>query len=523
MNRKKIAKNTGSMSLAVLISRILGLLRDIIMTGFFGTTAFADAFQVAYQIPNLLRKLFGEGALSAAFIPVYNDIGLKKSTGEQIKFALNVLSILSAFLMLLCGLGMLLTPFIVKLLAPGFDPEVFALTVKLTRIIFPYLFLIGFSSTLISILNSHDYFFVPGLSSAFLNVAMIGTLGIVYLINPELDKEIQITYWSFGVILGGILQTIVNLPLLHKVGYKIKLNFNLRGKDISSVWTRFIPGVIGLAIRQVNLAVDLILASFLVTGSIAALNYGNRIMQLPLGIIGVSAGVAVLPLFSRLVSGKDWQNLGDSIKFSLLGLALIMIPITAFMIALGEDLTRVIFMRGAFNEDSLKLTYLALACYSSGLFFYSANRIIIPVFYANGDTKTPVKISAVIVSINIILNIILMKYLAHAGLALATAISAMIHYFVLRWRLKIKIPQLSIPKLKTEILKVSILSFAILFILINLRRLVIQDSFINSIIILIIGSFVTLFFLLVGVKILKIQSGNRVLSELWERIKKKLN
>ena len=298
MGKRDLAKKVGSMSTAVLLSRILGLLRDIMTTAFFGTQYVADAFQVAFQIPNLLRKLFGEGALSAAFIPLYSEIGIKKGRKAQIYFGLNVLSILTTFLLLLSALGIIFAPIIVRLLAPGFDQPTYQLTLYLIRIIFPYLLLIGLSSTLISILNAHNYFFVPGLSSAFLNVAMISALGIFVLINRNSTTEEQAVVWSIGVVLGGILQTIINFPLLKKLGYHFSLNFNLRGKNIAAVWQRFLPGVAGLAIRQVNLAVDLILASLLATGSIAALNYGNRLMLFPLGVFGVAAGVAVLPIFS---------------------------------------------------------------------------------------------------------------------------------------------------------------------------------------------------------------------------------
>ena len=217
MSKKKLVRNSGSMSIAVFISRIFGLLRDIMMTNYFGTSYVADAFRVAYQIPNFLRKLFGEGALSAAMVPIYNEIGVKKGKKAQINFALNVLSILTVFLTVLCLLGIVLAPVIVKILAPGFDEVTRQLVIKLARILFPYLFLIGLSSTLISILNSHDRFFIPGLSSAFLNISMIGCLGIFVLMNKTSTMESKIFVLSLGVIAGGVLQTIINFPLLKKI------------------------------------------------------------------------------------------------------------------------------------------------------------------------------------------------------------------------------------------------------------------------------------------------------------------
>jgi putative peptidoglycan lipid II flippase len=179
---------------------------------------------------------------------------------------------------------------------------------------------------------------------------MIISLGIFVLIYPESSSESRILIWSYAVVLGGFLQTVVNLPLLMKLGYQIKLNLSLYGEALKTVWLRFLPGVIGLAIRQINIAVDLILASLLTTGSIAALSYGNRLMQLPLGVIGVSAGVAVLPLFSRLSNQQNWRELSEKLRFSFITLAIFMLPITAFIIGIGKDIIKLLFMRGAFNE-----------------------------------------------------------------------------------------------------------------------------------------------------------------------------
>jgi putative peptidoglycan lipid II flippase len=457
MATKVLAKNIGSMSIAVLISRFLGLARDMIFAGFFGASYVADAFQVGYQIPNLLRKLFGEGALSAAFIPIYNEIEVKKGRQEQIRFALNMLSLLTLFLTLLTLLGIIFAPVITRLLAPGFDTQSYQITVRLTRIMFPYLLLIGLSSTLISILNSHDYFFLPGLSSAFLNLGMIMFL-VIFSLVQQADLEEQAVVLALGVLFGGVLQTAVNLPLLKKIGYQLRLNLSLKGEALNNLWRRFIPGVVGLAIREINLAVDLILASFLISGSIAALQYGNRLMQLPLGIIGISASSAVLPMFSRYTAAKDWKNLSETLRFSIITLVYLMLPITVISVTLGKDIIRLLFMRGAFDQFALDMTYRALVFYSFGLVFYSLTRTLIPLFYANKDTKTPVKISALIVMLNIILNVILMQFLQHAGLALASSLSALVHFIILLTVLKKKMPELSILNLNHNLWKIILMS-----------------------------------------------------------------
>jgi putative peptidoglycan lipid II flippase len=518
MSNRKLAKNVGSMSIAVFISRILGLARDIVMTNFFGTSYVADAFNVAFQIPNLLRKLFGEGALSAAFVPVYKEMGITRNRSEQISFAIQVLSILSLFLLLLCGIGMLFTPLIVKVLAPGFDAVTYHLAVKLTRILFPYLFFIGLSSTLIAILNSHDYFFVPGLTSAFLNIAMICALACYELIWGDGGMEAAITAWAVGAVVGGVLQTIVNLPLLRRVGYRLGCNLSLAGDALHTVWKRFLPGVVGLAIRQINLAVDLILASLLVSGSIASLNYGNRLMQLPLGIFGVSAGVAVLPLFSQYSATREWHKLGSSLRFSLLSICFIMLPVTAMIIGMGKDLIRLLFMRGAFDETSLQMTYIALVCYSFGLVFYSINRVLIPLFYANKDTRTPVKISAAIVAINIILNIVLMHFFAHAGLALATSISALIQTLVLWRMLRRKMPQLKVPSFALSVGKLLLVSAVIVVIQYTLNTMLQYTALQYLVLKLFLLGAVGAATLAAGAHLLHIEQSTELITRLWHRI-----
>jgi putative peptidoglycan lipid II flippase len=504
MSNRLLARNIGSMGIAVFISRIFGLVRDIIMTAVFGTSWIADAFQVGFQIPNLLRKLFGEGALSSAFVPVYNEIGIKEGRERQIRFALNIISILSLFLLFLCLVGILAAPLIVRLLAPGFDAQRYELTVKLTRLLFPYLYLIGLSSTLIAILNSHDRFFIPGLSSAFLNIGIVLSISLYQLFNPQSSLEEKIYSAAAGVLLGGVLQTIINFPLMARTGYKFMPYINLRDKTVSIVGRLFLPGVIGMAIRQVNLAADMIIASFLPAGSIAALNYGNRLMQLPLGIIGISAGVAVLPLFSRYTAEKNWQKLSDSFRFGIVSIYYLMLPITAIIIALGSDLVRIIFMRGAFDEQSLQMTNYALVFYSLGLVYYSLNRQLIPLFYAQKDTRTPVKISAFIILLNILLNIILMQWLAHGGLALATSVSAYVHYHVLRYYLKKKYAQIRFPSLAIVISKIVIFSSVIFIILCLLKGLYTPVDFWTSALRLAVLLTISGVLLLGGRKVLRI-------------------
>lgn len=520
MSKAKLAKNAGSMSIAVFISRIFGLMRDIVMTKYFGTTNVADAFRVAFQIPNFLRLLFGEGALSAAFIPIYNDIGIKKGRSAQISFALNILSLLTLFLVILSLLGIILAPILVRIIAPGLDEGTTQLTIKLTRVLFPYLFLIGLSSTMISILNSHDRFFLPGLSSAFLNIGMILSL-MIYIWVTDGTITDRIYFWSYGVLLGGMMQVIINLPLIRQVGYRIRINLNHKGEALQAVWQRLIPGAIGIAVRQINLIADMILASLLATGSIAALGYGNRLMQFPLGIFGVAAGVAVLPLFSRLAALQEWQKFKESLRFSAISISFIMLPVTAYIAGMGKDIIRLLFLRGEFDYNSLQMTNSALVFYSLGIIFFSLNRLLIPAFYANKDTRTPVKVSIVIVFLNIVLNLILMQFLEHSGLALATSVSAAVQFIILKDLFNKRIGRIKFPKIFRPVLKLLFLSIFIYISILLINRYFIAETTIEIFAKLILTGLFSVLIMIFGSAVLQVQYSSEIKHRLLQKFKRR--
>ncbi len=455
--QKKLFKNTGIMSVAIFLSRILGLVRDQVMAAFFGTSYVNDAFNIAFNIPNLLRRLFGEGALSTAFVPIYNEMGIKRGKQYQILFAINLLTVLSLILLALSVIGVVAAPLIIKVIYPGLSVQTSDLAVKLTYILFPYLFLIGLSSTMIAILNSHDYFFITGLSSALLNIAWIGTIFIAAYFTKD---QINLVYFSaIGVIIGGVLQTVVNFPFLRKSGYYFKAIFRFKTTAMIMLWKRFVPAMLGLGIREVNLLMDALIASFLPGGSISSLTFGNRLMQLPLGIFGISAGTAVLPSFSRSLINKDWKELSSTLRFSILFMLYVMLPVTALMIAGSEDFIILLFKRGAFDSHAVSMTVKALVCYTLGLVFFGLNQTITPVFYAAKDTKTPVKIAGAMCLTNIVLNVALMFPLKHAGLALATSISAMLQFLIMLHVLLKRFPEIRISKIRINLLKILIISF----------------------------------------------------------------
>ena len=497
-----LKRNTTSMSVAVFISRILGLLRDVVMAAFFGTTYAMDAFNIAFNIPNLLRRLFGEGALSAAFVPIYNEFGLKRGKRYQINFALNVLSVLTFLLLILSFLGVIFAPIIVRILYPGAEKETLHLAINLTRIMFPYLFFIGLSSTFIAILNSHSKFFVTGLSSAMLNIGWILFLifgVIVYLqdaysfkyiyqrqgIIGNLSSEILqshdivgnlIYFAAYGVMLGGLLQTIINLPLLKRLGYKLRIILKLKTNAMIMLWKRFVPAMLGLGIREINLIVDAQIASFLPVGGIAALGYANRLMQLPLGVFGIAVGTAVLPQYSRQFTEHKWADISETMCHSIKLILYLLTPITVTMIIGSETFVRLLFQRGIFGDIAVQQTSSTLICYTIGLCFYGLNQVITPVFFAAKDTKTPVKISACMVALNITLNIILMQSMQQAGIALATSITAIINFIIILLVMKKKLPLIKIKGLFKNIVTLIGVLIAMAYVLWFFNRSYIIDN-----------------------------------------------
>jgi putative peptidoglycan lipid II flippase len=520
MSNRRLARNIGVMSVAVFLSRILGLIRDQVMAYFFGTTYINDAFNVAYNLPNLLRRLFGEGALSAAFVPIYNEIGIKKDKASQVKFAINILSILTVFLAALTFLGIILAPILVKLFYPGLPDETSLMAVKLSRIIFPYLFFIGLSSTLIAILNSHDYFFMTGLSSALLNVGMISSV-LFPVAFFSLSGEQLIIWAGWGVIIGGFLQTIVNLPYLKRIGYNFKLILDFSGEAVRSLWKRFIPAMIGIGIREINLVADALMASFLPIGSITSLGIGNRLMQMPLGIFGISTGTAVLPLYSKHVTERNWQGLSESIRFATISLAAVMVPITFIICGLGDDFVRILFERGVFDSKASLMTNQALFYYALGLIFFSLNQTITPLFYANKDTRTPVRIAAFMVGLNILLNFVLMQFIQHRGLALSTSITAMVNYFVLLRLIKASLPEVSFRGILNEITKIVLINL-ILFIMLYLANYLIRTEGLLLLMVkdvLLIILYLVLFYIFAA--LFKVKYIDSIKSRLWSKLARK--
>jgi putative peptidoglycan lipid II flippase len=430
--KSSFTKAVGVVSGATFLSRILGYIRDMLIADLFGARASADAFFVAFRIPNLLRRLTAEGALTAAFVPVFTE--LYTTEGRQRAFSLtaNILSIMAVLLTVVVALGVIFAEQVVWAVAPGFtdDPALFDLTVTLTRITMPYLLFISLAAVFMGALNATNTYFVPAVAPAFMNIAIISCALLLY------DSFAEPTYaLAVGVIAGGMLQLVVQIPILMSKGFRPRFTFDLTDKATRKIGLLVAPGILGIAVAEINIFIDTLLASLLPEGSISFLYYGNRITQFPLGIFGVAIGIAALPSMSAVMANGGKEKLGEMVSYAFRLSMFISIPASVGLIAAAAPIMNVLFERGEFNETARYGSAIALIYYSIGIWAFAGVKALVSAFYAMKDTATPVKIAAVSMVVNIVLNMLLMGPLQHGGLALATTLSSSLNALLLLWML----------------------------------------------------------------------------------------
>jgi putative peptidoglycan lipid II flippase len=423
-----VTRAAGIVALATLLSRILGLVRDLVTAYFFGASLAADAFFVAFRIPNLLRRLLAEGALTVSFIPIFTEFLAEKGREDAFALARATLTLLSIVLAIVTILGILLSPYIIMVFAPGFtdDPDQFQLTVLLTKIVFPYIFLVGLVALAMGILNSLGKFAGPALSPVMLNIGMIGA---VMLLSRKLDPPILSL--AIGVLIGGLLQVCLQIPYLAKEGGLLGISFQFRHPTIKRIGLLMAPAALGAAVYQFSVFINTLLASFLPAGSVSYLYYADRIMQFPLGIFAIAIGTAVLPSLSRQAAFKDFEGMKDTLSFALRLVFFITIPSMVGIILLSSPLLELIFERGEFTATDTQATAGALIAYAAGLWSLSAVQIVVRVFYSLQDTRTPVKIAVVSLGLTTLLSVILMAPLKHVGLAVASSAGSTINLVLL--------------------------------------------------------------------------------------------
>lgn len=432
----KVVKAAGIVAASTMVSRVFGFIRDMVVAAFFGASMATDAFFVAFRIPNLLRRLIGEGSLTVSFVPVFTDYLDNKSKEDALELANVAFTLLSSLLVIISVLGVLFSPFIVAIIAPGFisDPDQFSLAVFLNRLMFPYIFFMSLVALCMGVLNSFRHFAAPALSPVILNISII----IAALTLRDFFAE-PVTALAVGVMIGGLLQLAIQWPFLAKYGLKFKLRFNLKHPGIRQIAVLMMPAVFGAAIYQINVFVGTILASLLPKGSVSYLYYADRIMELPLGVFAIAIGTATLPSLSTLAAKGNYDELKSTMSFSLRLMLFVTIPAMVALLALSLPIISVLFQRGAFDAQAAVLTAQALFCYALGLWAFSVIRVIIAAFYSLQDSKWPMKAAIITLIVNVIASVILMIHLKHNGLALANSLASMVNVAVLGIVLRKKI------------------------------------------------------------------------------------
>ncbi len=430
--QRGVLSAVGAIGLATLASRALGYVRDMVVARAFGAGPVTDAFFVAFRIPNLLRRLLAEGALSTAIIPVFSE---SLARGGRESFGRMARAVAGAALVALCvvsALGALLAPWIVAVMAPGWtaDAGLFDLAVRLTRVMFPYLVLVGLAALAMGALNAHHRFFTAALGPAALNVAMIlAVLGLASRMTPP------ILSLAVGVLVGGLLQLLVQLPELRRLGVPLIPSTEWRHPAVVQIAHRLWPAVFALAAVQITVVVNTLLASLLPAGSVSYLYYADRVMEFPLGVFGIAVATAALPSMAAQAARGETEALRATFRFALRLSAFIAVPATVGLVVLGLPIVRLLFQRGEFAEAQTLFTAQALAGYAVGLPAFSATRIAAQTFYALGDTRTPVAAGFASVAVNVALALALMWPLQHVGLALASSLSSYVNLLMLYWLL----------------------------------------------------------------------------------------
>ena len=430
-SHRSIMRSTSVMAVGTLSSRILGFLRDIILATLFGTGIRADAFFVAQKIPNLFRDLVGEGAANSAVVPVLSEYKAKK-TKEEFWVFVNVISVLAMIVLsVLTILGVLLAPLIVQLIAPGFraDPEKFALTVNLTRLMFPYLVMIGLTAHSVAILMTFRSFTAPAFSPCLMNAAVI----LSALMSAAMMEE-PVYGLAVGVLVGGVLQLAVQIRPMMREGMTFIKPKTFKHPGAAQIGRLLVPRLFGAGVYQLTVLIDTFcasLGSIVGPGGISAIYYSNRIIQFPMGVFTVALASVLLPSMSGMASINDTEKLKETLVFSLENIFFVLFPSSIMMILLAMPIIQVLFQRGEFDLYSTLITSGALTFYAFGLFSFGGIKILVTAFHALQDTKTPVKVAAICLLINATLNFILMYPLQVSGIALASSIAATVDFAIL--------------------------------------------------------------------------------------------
>ncbi len=438
-----LLKSSAVVSSMTMISRVLGLLRDIVIAGFVGATANADAFFVAFKVPNFLRRLFAEGAFSQAFVPVlaeYREQGSKVLVRELLD---RVTGVLGGSLLFLTSLMVIGAPLVTAVFAPGFlkDPYKYALTADMIRVTFPYLFLISMTGLCGAILNSYGRFAVPAFTPVWLNLSLIGAALVA---GPWFEEPVFALAW--GVMMAGIVQLLFQLPFLYKLELVPRPTWDTKHPGVRQIATLMIPALFGVSVSQINLLLDTVLASFLPTGSVSWLYYSDRLTELPLGVFGIAIATVILPRLSRLQAGDEAERYSETLDWAMRAVLLIGFPASVALVLLAEPILVTLFQYGALKPTDVTMATFSLRAYCLGLLAFMLVKVLAPGFYARKDMVTPVRIGIIAMVANMVMNLAfviplyLLLNLGHVGLALATSLAAWLNAgLLLRGLLRVQV------------------------------------------------------------------------------------
>ena len=443
----QMLKSSGALATATLTSRVLGLLREMVYAAFMGNTWVASAFTLAFQVPNLFRRLLGEGALTAAFIPIFKQKEIKEGEQEMWRTANAVISGLVVAAAIVSALAILAISMALAL--ETLDAET-RLMLRLLRVMFPYMLLVCLAAALVGMANARGHFFVPALGAAMLNVVMIFS---VLFLAPRLgDKlEEQIFGLAFGVLAAGIAQAAFQLPSLYREGYRYQWVSPWRDVTVREVMRKMLPGSIGVAAFQINVLITQCFSFWFDPSIVSTFNYSVRLMELPQGMFGISLATYLLPTLSGLAAEKKYPEFRETLRQGLGYLVFLNLIAAAMALVLAEPIVRLLFERGKFDAEATQRVALALACLAPGLLLFSTVNILARAFYALNDIKTPMKISLVCLGLNLVFALWLVRRYREAGLGVANTMSAAFNVWLLFYALRRKLARLELAGLKQAV------------------------------------------------------------------------
>nr|WP_298965626.1 murein biosynthesis integral membrane protein MurJ [uncultured Halomonas sp.] len=422
--RRGLMRSGLVVSAMTMLSRVLGLARDVVVATLLGAGNGADAFFVAFKIPNFLRRLFAEGAFNQAFVPVLSEYSTQRSR-EEIRELLNATAgSLTAVLALISALAMLCAPWLIWVFAPGFgrDPEKLALTADMLRLTFPYLLLISLTAFSGSVMNTWNRFAVPAFTPVLLNLSLIGA---ALFLMPLMDEPAMALAW--GVLIAGVAQLAFQVPFLLRLGLMPTPWPNFAHEGVRRILRLMGPALFGVSVSQINLLLDTVLASLLTAGSVSWLYYSDRLVELPLGVFGVAIGTVILPALSKRHAEQSKEHFAAMLDWAIRIVLLLGLPAALALAVLAEPLLITLFHYGAMTDNDIQMAAMSLRAYAFGLVAFMLIKVLAPGFFARQDTKTPVKVGIIAMVANMVFNLLLIWPLAHAGLALATALSAFLN------------------------------------------------------------------------------------------------